>query len=778
MLIPAVILAAPDVNSAAFCSPDELANPTLKPALTENQRAEFSIGSDGSVYRAKGSDVVDHTAILDDSIRQYLKGQNVGIRIDPVWSIAPDRKAAASVCGVMPVDGVLDIPDAFYDTASFGPDVPRLRLFLTPDQGKLLHAPAIPVKDDTWPKAVSIAQDAEKTRIYSNAAASLTDKLDALNTTIRRSQDNVANFGTAAVKDAALKVVAHLDRPFETVPLLLRTPFDGDESGLPKPPISGVGEPGWHVRIVVDGAIGPVVDIAADGTWNASLKTPLAPGPHTFIVQMLDEAGNVHDPTASISYKYTVGAGPPRINNDLRPPGIKDEKSWEDAARQIGDAYGAAAPGLESLLKDVRKLRTKAAELYQVPNVLSATAYLAAWAPFSNAKPKAPPPDKGYCTTAIQTAVYEKPDLAPVWYFGTFELPTTTAENTVEMPLGSGGIPQRRIGEGPITAWATNVKAGSNLSFYWDEGNSTAPNLTAELAAFFNVVAKPPVLLGVPAPAEPDVVRQLRSISTAEACEQRKDLTIKPPLTTIAQFETRARTSRGVTRTGELKRDRNYTVYACTGTCVVSGPGSNVAVKAQAETPYGWRVTLVGGLLYSLRAGHDKGFNTYQWRRTTAFGAEQQVFELDSIPQPLSAASTALLLAVFLPEFCGNQLGIGAGPAVANLSGGGSFQEWSGQLLWRPWFAKGIADKVYLTMGVGTRSTSVPLADTVGTRIAIDATNGNATPPASPPLRTVWVFTHTFGIALDLSVFGDAASSLFGTKAPAVPASVPSGGSL
>jgi hypothetical protein len=86
--------------------------------------------------------------------------------------------------------------------------------------------------------------------------------------------------------------------------------------------------------------------------------------------------------------------------------------------------------------------------------------------------------------------------------------------------------------------------------------------------------------------------------------------------------------------------------------------------------------------------------------------------------------------------------------------------------VWSPCFLRPLTDKLFITTGFGFRLVDEPLVRSVGDTIALDRANQQAPTPPAVETKTATVGVYSLGIALDLAVFGDAATTLFGTKAP------------
>ncbi len=80
------------------------------------------------------------------------------------------------------------------------------------------------------------------------------------------------------------------------------SPATGTSITMRTPPISGHGEPGATISVVVDGGTALTTTVAADGTWSVTVATSLADGPHTAVAT----ATNTHGDTATATSTFTV----------------------------------------------------------------------------------------------------------------------------------------------------------------------------------------------------------------------------------------------------------------------------------------------------------------------------------------------------------------------------------------------------------------------------------------------------------------------------------------
>ena len=351
---------------------------------------------------------------------------------------------------------------------------------------------------------------------------------------------------------------------------------------------------------------------------------------------------------------------------------------------------------------------------------------------------------------ACQVEILEQPQEA--WMFGAFDLPTTDISSTIALPMNGVTQLARHLSNlETLTAWATYVPADvEDVQFLWAKGPRASASIAAVIGAFVSALTPAVKILAI---SDED---KLLKLTAANGCD---NLTFDYPLTPLAHFRSVARTSRE-TDTGSLEKDTSYTVYACNGACLVAGDKATSLAQETFTTPSGWGLTLLGAITYDFRlSGTDAPFFTqYQWSPTTA-SSGTQLFELRQVRAPLQSFSSSLFLALRFPD---PRFAIGAGPTILLGDGSGKLSQWTVNLFLSPWriFSE---NKLYLTAGVGFRLYNRPVGVNEG-----DIVQSSSAPTALvQQLHAEWV--ATFGLAIDLSVLGDAASAVFGTKAPAAP---------
>jgi hypothetical protein len=109
-------------------------------------------------------------------------------------------------------------------------------------------------------------------------------------------------------------------------------PGDDSTVGTSTPAITGTGEPGATVEVVIDGETVGTVVVGPTGTWTLPLSEPLAEGEHTVIAIETDEAGNVSGPSAPVNFIVdTVVEQRPRPPRES-PPAVEERPGAFDLA--------------------------------------------------------------------------------------------------------------------------------------------------------------------------------------------------------------------------------------------------------------------------------------------------------------------------------------------------------------------------------------------------------------------------------------------------------------
>lgn len=447
---------------------------------------------------------------------------------------------------------------------------------------------------------------------------------------------------------------------------------------------------------------------------------------------------------------------------DLTPPST--DTVYRQVVKNAGDAYPVAAQGLAELTVDLMKLHAAAVDLRDKKDQTSGERFAEVWRAVKERASTFKQPGGEHCKAAWQFNVAKKPDFSELWHFGSFELPSTDDRHTVELvPSGTSADAETLANTGLTTAWVPRSGADASITFHWSAGESTETEGIKALATFITVLAKNRTAFDKNN-ADKGVARRFEQFTSDAACEKLPRFAGEMPLQPVAKYRSRASTSDALGANG-LRRSRAYIVYACNGPCELTGSAKNIVAQRAIKTPAGWGLTLLGSLTWDTKLPGSSQFAEYRWQPTSSAGA-QQVFRLEEVAVPLQSVSTSLLLTVLLPEFTGGRIGIGVGPSILFGSGTGALKQWTANLVWSPFFLRALTDKLLITTGFGVRLVDEPLIRSVGDTIALDRANQQAPSPPAVETRMATVGVYSLGIALDLSVFGEAATTLFGTKAP------------
>jgi LPXTG-motif cell wall-anchored protein len=117
----------------------------------------------------------------------------------------------------------------------------------------------------------------------------------------------------------------------------ISTPEDGSTITDTTPEITGTGEPGATVIVVIDDEIVGEVPVDDDGNWSFTPDQDLDLGDHTISVTQTDDAGNVSDP-AEVQITVTDGEAPP-------PPTITSPDDGEAVGDRTPTVTGTGQPG-------------------------------------------------------------------------------------------------------------------------------------------------------------------------------------------------------------------------------------------------------------------------------------------------------------------------------------------------------------------------------------------------------------------------------------------------
>jgi hypothetical protein len=122
------------------------------------------------------------------------------------------------------------------------------------------------------------------------------------------------------------------------IPVVL-APVDGAALNTATPVVTGTGEPGSQVSLLVDGVLVGAVTVAADGTFSFTLGSPqpLGEGTHVLVAVASDAAGNVSPSSAPIG--FLVDLTPPP------PPMVTAPAAGQSLATGTPTIAGTAEPG-------------------------------------------------------------------------------------------------------------------------------------------------------------------------------------------------------------------------------------------------------------------------------------------------------------------------------------------------------------------------------------------------------------------------------------------------
>jgi hypothetical protein len=352
---------------------------------------------------------------------------------------------------------------------------------------------------------------------------------------------------------------------------------------------------------------------------------------------------------------------------------------------------------------------------------------------------------------------------AQLWTLGTFDLPTTSAEWTLTLATGSHQTGALTLDdrEGAVTVWVTQLPEDvEDVRFEWVAGARTSLSLGQLVASFvgsFAAVTMPGTAKGGPQPAGFNGLVSGPHWFENTCGDAATTITYAAhAFTPIAKLHTAATTT-ATLAPSKLEGDRTYAVYACNGPCTTDQSKSTALAQGTLTTLPNWGFTLFGALTYDLRekGRHAPYFTLYQWKPSTPNASGSQLYRLDEVRQPLESVASSLLLAVVSP---GRTFAIGFGPDILLGDGSGKLSQWTVNLFLTPpcWTKDGL----YFTAGTGFRLYNSPSVGRYG-----DVVQASSMPTLVLEPHAEWVFS--VGIALNLAVVGDAASSIFGAKGAA-----------
>ena len=345
--------------------------------------------------------------------------------------------------------------------------------------------------------------------------------------------------------------------------------------------------------------------------------------------------------------------------------------------------------------------------------------------------------------------------------FGVFEIPLSDAGHTVIIDSGKtmSGDNDAAVPEQGMVVWVRNARyrdrssAANNapeVGVRWTDVNKNYVTVPVALAT----VAKEFL---IPAPK----INELSS-PIARVCSA------KLTLPAHASFESFAMpaASQGL---ATLADGTSYTIDACDGDGSCAGSGSKKIGSVTVRTPLPWGLDLLAGVHYDFRlAGVNAPlFTQYAWTPTST-STGQQLYELRAVPHGLQSVGLSLDIAVRLAEcdltmsphstwcWVKRHMRLGLGTTLTTADGSSSFKQWTLGAFIAPtqWWDR---NKMYLMIAAGIRISDGLLVGRLGDEVQA------MTAPTPTTYETVTPVV-SIGVAFDLSVVGDAASSLFGTS--------------
>ena len=116
----------------------------------------------------------------------------------------------------------------------------------------------------------------------------------------------------------------------------ITSPAPGEETNDPTPTITGTGEPGDEVTILIDGTPSGTATVDEDGNWSFTPSDDLDDGDHTIEATVEDPAGN------------SGSSGEVTVTIDTTPPGLTIGSPGEGDETGPGDEWtGTTEPGAE-----------------------------------------------------------------------------------------------------------------------------------------------------------------------------------------------------------------------------------------------------------------------------------------------------------------------------------------------------------------------------------------------------------------------------------------------
>ncbi|QRN96324.1 adhesin [Archangium violaceum] len=91
---------------------------------------------------------------------------------------------------------------------------------------------------------------------------------------------------------------------------VVSAPTDGATVETTTPAISGTGEPGSTITVIIDGQVVGTAPVDASGNWSYTPTVPLEPGSHTVTVRTTDPAGNESPVSSGRTFTVVQGTTP------------------------------------------------------------------------------------------------------------------------------------------------------------------------------------------------------------------------------------------------------------------------------------------------------------------------------------------------------------------------------------------------------------------------------------------------------------------------------------
>lgn len=122
---------------------------------------------------------------------------------------------------------------------------------------------------------------------------------------------SVASPGFTVIVDTVAPLAPVITQALDDVGSVTGPLSSGQTTDDTLPRLIGTSEPNATINIIENGSVIATTTADASGNWAVTLTTALPAGPHTFIAQATDAAGNNSDPSATFS-----------LNVDLTPPSV------------------------------------------------------------------------------------------------------------------------------------------------------------------------------------------------------------------------------------------------------------------------------------------------------------------------------------------------------------------------------------------------------------------------------------------------------------------------